>query len=478
MKDVLSRMRQLPRVDDILNHEQMSSPPGAPRALARQAAREAVDEARSRVLAGEESLDLSPHAIAARAVEILHAKSARSLRRAINATGVILHTNLGRAPLSDSARQALAEVAAGYCNLQADAESGARSHREFHVEGLLREITGAEAALVVNNNAAATVLVLNTLAAGREVIVSRGEMVEIGGAFRIPDIMKLSGCRLVEVGCTNRTHLADYERAITPATALILSVHQSNYRIVGFASQVPVAELANLAHSRGLLCAHDLGSGALLDLRRYGLPHEPSAPESLAAAADAALFSGDKLLGGPQCGIILGKADAIAGMRKNPFYRTFRVCKLTLAALEATLRLFLDPDNLLTQHRLLALMGRPVDDVRKRAEILARRMREECGAPLSVEVRDGESEVGGGSLAGYSIPTVLVRLRLENVAASELLQRLRLGEPPVFARVQEASLLLDPRTMLDDEDELLLIAVHRAVAGLSSGACCPLRPLK
>ncbi len=318
----------------------------AARALALQAAREAVAETRARLLAGESAADVSADAVAARAAEILERSAARSLRRAVNATGILLHTNLGRAPLSDAAQQALAEVAGGFSNLQADLGSGRRSEREDHVQGLFQALTGAEAALVVNNNAAATVLVLNTLAAGREVIVSRGEMVEIGGAFRIPEILKLAGCRLVEVGCTNRTHLRDYERAITPATGLILSVHQSNYRIVGFASQTPVRELAELAHARGIPCAHDLGSGALLDLRPYGLPHEPTVPESLAAGADVTLFSGDKLLGGPQCGIILGAKAPLEAMHKNPFYRAFRVGKLTLAALEATLRLFLEPETL------------------------------------------------------------------------------------------------------------------------------------
>jgi L-seryl-tRNA(Ser) seleniumtransferase len=267
MGDVSSALRQLPRVDDILAHPRMMALEDAPRSVAREAAREAVEEARSRILAGAASAPLGADAIALRAAEILHRKTLRSLRRAVNATGVVLHTGLGRAPLSPAAQAALADVAAGYCNIQLDIGSGSRSQREDHVMWLLREVTGAERALVVNNNAAATMLVLNTLAAGREVVVSRGEMVEIGGAFRMPDIMALAGCRLVEVGCTNRTHLRDYEKAITPDTALILSVHQSNYTIRGFAGQVPVDELAALAHARGVACAHDLGSGALLDLR-------------------------------------------------------------------------------------------------------------------------------------------------------------------------------------------------------------------
>jgi L-seryl-tRNA(Ser) seleniumtransferase len=454
-------------VDDLLVHPRMTAVSAA-RALALKAAREAVAETRARLLAGESAVDASADAVAARAAEILERAAARSLRRAVNATGVLLHTNLGRAPLSEAAQQALADVAAGFSNLQADLGSGRRSEREDHVQGLFQTLTrlpagkpGAEAALVVNNNAAATVLVLNTLAAGREVIVSRGEMVEIGGAFRIPEILKLAGCRLVEVGCTNRTHLRDYERAITAETALILSVHQSNYRIVGFAEQTPVAELAELAHARKIACAHDLGSGALLDLRAYGLPHEPTVPESLAAGADVTLFSGDKLLGGPQCGIILGKKAPLAAMHKNPFYRAFRVGKLTLAALEATLRLFLEPETLLEKHRLMSLLTAPLEGIRLRAESLAQEIAASCAGWLAAEAQSGESEIGGGSLAGHPIPTVVVRLRPKGISLDDLAARLRQGDPLIFTRVQEGCVVLDVRTMLPGEERLIVPALKR-----------------
>jgi len=453
-------LRQLPRVDELLVHPRMAAVPAA-RALALKAAREAVAETRARLLAGESAVDVSADAVAARAAEILERAGARSLRRAVNATGVLLHTNLGRAPLSDAAQQALAEVAGGFCNVQADLGSGRRSEREDHVQGLFQAPTGAEAALVVNNTAAATVLALNTLAAGREVIVSRGEMVEIGGAFRIPEILKLAGCRLVEVGCTNRTHLRDYERALTPETALILSVHQSNYRIVGFAEQTPVRELAELAHARGIPCAHDLGSGALLDLRAYGLPHEPTAPESLAAGADVTLFSGDKLLGGPQCGILLGKKAPLAAMHKNPFYRAFRVGKLTLAALEATLRLFLEPETLLEKHRLMSLLTAPLEGIRRRAESLAQEIAASCAGWLAAEAQAGESEIGGGSLAGYPIPTVVVRLSPKGLSPDDLAARLRQSDPPIFTRVHEGCVLLDVRTMLPGEERLIVEALKR-----------------
>ena len=452
-------LRQLPRVDELLVHPRMAAVPAA-HALALKAAREAVAETRARLLAGESAVDVSADAVAARAAEILERAGARSLRRAVNATGVLLHTNLGRAPLSDAAQQALAEVAGGFCNVQADLGSGRRSEREDHVQGLFQALTGAEAALVVNNNAAATVLALNTLAAGREVIVSRGEMVEIGGAFRIPEILKLAGCRLVEVGCTNRTHLRDYERALTPETALILSVHQSNYRIVGFAEQTPVRELAELAHARGIPCAHDLGSGALLDLRAYGLPHEPTVPESLAAGADVTLFSGDKLLGGPQCGILLGKKAPLAAMHKNPFYRAFRVGKLTLAALEATLRLFLEPETLLEKHRLMSLLTAPLEGIRRRAESLAQEIAASCAGWLAAAAQAGESEIGGGSLAGYPIPTVVVRLSPKGISPADLAARLRQADPPIFTRVHEGCVLLDVRTMLPGEERLIVPALE------------------
>ena len=462
MGEALPALRHLPRVDDIMAHPCMGQMiENTPRRLARRAAQAAVEEARAAILAGTGQPEVTPDSIAERAAEILGRLSLPSLRRAINAAGIILHTGLGRAPLSESAQQALADVAAGYSTVQTDAVSGQRTQREIHIQWLLQEITGAEAALVVNNNAAATTLVLHTFATGREVIVSRGEMIEIGGAFRIPDIMKLAGCRLVEVGCTNRTHLQDYENAITENTGLILAVHQSNYRIQGFAAQVEISELVKLAHAHNLPCAHDLGSGALLDLETLGLPHEPSVPESLAANADVTFFSGDKLIGGPQCGIILGKTKHIQTMRRNPFYRTFRVCKLTLAALEGTLRLFLDQARLTEQHRLMAILTYPLDKIRGQANTLAEQIREACAAWLQTQVQEGESAVGGGSLAGQPLPTAVVRLTARHLPIAELAKQLRLSAPPIFTRIHEDSILLDPRTLLAGEEEFILRALER-----------------
>jgi len=461
MRSIAMKLHSLPRVDDILAHPRMlEAAAGIPRHLAREAARDVIQEVRSRTLAGDLVEDTLDDTVGA-AVAALRGKMARSLRRCVNATGVVLHTGLGRAPLSEAARLALTEVASGYSNVQADIGSGERMPREVHVEGLLRELTGAEATVVVNNNAAATVLVLNTLGAGREVIVSRGEMVEIGGAFRIPDIIALSGCRLVEVGCTNRTHLRDYRRAITGETALLLAVHQSNYRISGFASQPALADLTALAREHGIWCAHDLGSGALLDLAQFGLPQEPSVPESLAAGADLVFFSGDKLLGGPQCGIILGKSALLDGLRSNPFYRTFRVDKLTLAALEATLRLFRDAATLTDQHQVMRVLTAPPERIRERAEALAAGLRAACGDRIQASVAPGESEVGGGSLAGHSLPTFVVRVHSHQVDAGEMASRLRLGDPPIFARVHDDAVLIDPRTVLLDEEAHIVCAFQR-----------------
>ena len=463
MKDEL--LRQLPRVDDLLGHPILAPLAAqASRELIREAVRVAIEEARQRIMAGDRS-DLSPEAVAKRAHCLAREQSRRSLRRVVNATGVILHTNLGRAPFSPEAQQTLADAVAGYCNVQADMAEGRRVERETHVRDLLSRITGAEDCLVVNNNAAATVLALNSLAAGREVVLSRGEMVEIGGAFRIPEILQLAGCRLVEVGCTNRTHLRDYEKAITPATALLMLIHQSNYRMIGFASQVEIGPLAELARLRGIACCHDLGSGALLDLARFGLPREPSAPESLAAGADVVLFSGDKLLGGPQCGIILGKAALIATMRKNPYYRIFRVCKMTLACLEATLRLFTDPESLPRRHRVMAMLAMQIGEIRLHADELADRLRVECGAWLEADTVEAESEVGGGSLAGHPLPTVAVRVRPLRLPVAELARRLRMADTPVFCRVRDDALLLDPRTILPGEDDLVLAAFRQVAAG-------------
>jgi L-seryl-tRNA(Ser) seleniumtransferase len=377
------------------------------------------------------------------------------LRPVINATGVILHTNLGRAPLSKAAIDALA-VAAGYSNLELDIETGRRGERASLVAGLLTELFRCEAALVVNNNAAAILLALTALCKGKEVIVSRGQLVEIGGAFRMPDVMRLSGARMVEVGTTNRTRPADYEEAITPRTAALLRVHTSNFRVTGFTESASLAEMAEVARAHGLLLVDDLGSGA-----SESIGDEPTVAASL-EHSDVVTFSGDKLLGGPQAGIVLGRdesgASAIKKMSRHPLARAVRIDKLTLAALEATLRQRLAErvDEIPVERMLRS----PVEDIRRRAALWSVKL-EERG--VSARLVDGESAVGGGSLPGHGLPTVLLSLA---GPASKLAQALRRGEPPVIARIEKDTCCLDPRTVLRGEDEMLIDAVEVAVKSL------------
>jgi L-seryl-tRNA(Ser) seleniumtransferase len=406
--------------------------------------------------------------IAAAVARRAEALARPSLRRVINATGVVLHTNLGRAPLPEAAVSAVAAVARGYSNLEYDLEQGERGSRHVHAAALLRRLTGAADALVVNNNAAAVLLVLAAVAAGREVVVSRGELVEIGGSFRIPDVMAQSGARLREVGTTNRTHAADYRAAIGPETAALLKAHPSNYRVVGFTAEVGLAELAAIARDAGLPLLYDLGSGTLLDLRPFGLAGEPTVAEALAQGADIVTFSGDKLLGGPQAGVICGRADLVARCRRHPLARAVRPDKLTLAALEATLRLYLDPERARTEVPVLAMLARTPQELAEAAAELAARLARACGATAAVEVAADASRAGGGSLPLAELPTHVVRLRPTPAAAvadaAALAARLRAGTPPVVARIQDDALLLDPRTLRPGEADELAAAVAAALA--------------
>ena len=381
-----------------------------------------------------------------------------SLRRVINATGVVLHTNLGRAPLADAAMRAIQEVAGGFSNLEYDIETGARGSRYTHCVGLLRQLTGAEDALVVNNCAAAMVLALNALAQKKEVLVSRGELVEIGGSFRIPDIMARSGARLVEVGTTNRTHDDDYRRAITPKTGAIVKVHRSNFTIEGFTSEVSVERLAFIAAEHGLPVIHDLGSGLMLQLDDYGLAGEPTALTAIASGATLVLMSGDKLLGGPQAGIILGSSAVVARLRKNPFARAMRVDKLTLSALEATLRLYLEPDLALKEIPVLAMLTAPVAVIEARAEAVARTLRD---GGLTAHVKPSRASVGGGAFPTAEIPSSAVVLAGNAV---EMERKLRGSEPPVIARIADGNLVLDLRSVQPLEDETLARAVRSALS--------------
>jgi len=418
------QLRDLPSVDELARA--VDDP------LAVDAARAVLDRAREEIRAGADPGDL-----AERLHDELRAARAPSLRRVLNATGVIVHTNLGRAPLAEEALAQVIEAARGYSNLELDLRDGTRGSRQDHVAAILRRLTGAEAALVVNNNAAAMLLALGALAEGREVIVSRGELIEIGDGFRIPDVLARSGARLVEVGTTNRTRVKDYERTVRAETALLLRVHQSNFRVVGFTELPKLEELAAVAHRHDLPLLDDLGSGVLTEL-----PGEPSARESLAAGADLVCFSGDKLLGGPQAGIVVGRADLIERLRVHPLHRAVRADKLTLAALEGTLRLYLDAPERIP---VLRMLREDAATVRARAERLA--------ALAGGTVEETVARVGGGALPLAEIPSFACALDETLVAA------LRLGDPPVVGIVRDGKLLLDCRTLRDDEIDEVAAAV-------------------
>jgi L-seryl-tRNA(Ser) seleniumtransferase len=379
-----------------------------------------------------------------------------SLRRVINATGVILHTNLGRAPLARRAIDALSETAAGYSNLEYDLDRGERGKREQHCQELLARLAGSQAATVANNNAAAVLLVLNTLAEGGEVIVSRGELIEIGGSFRIPDVMEKSGARLREVGTTNRTRIEDYERAINENTRLLLRVHPSNYRIVGFTHRPSVEEIAELARRRGIPSFEDLGSGCLLDLAPFGVTGEPVVSHSLQAGVSVVSFSGDKMLGGPQAGIIAGRREIIDRVKKNPLLRALRVDKLTYAALEATLRLY-ERGRASEQIPVIQAMAASKDELRERALRAAEKINE--AQHLRAEVEDGESVIGGGSAPEVKLPTAVVAVMSERLSAASLEERLRRHSTPVIARAERDRILIDLRTVTSAEEAIIIEAL-------------------
>lgn len=386
-----------------------------------------------------------------------------TLRRVVNGTGVILHTGLGRAALPVKAAMNLGTMH-GCCNMQIDLETGARGKRSYTTEYLLRKLTEAEAALVVNNNAAATLLILAALCNGKEVIVSRGQLIEIGGSFRLPDCITQSGARMVEVGTTNKTHLRDYEDAITENTGALLHVNPSNYLIVGFTKTVRTGDLAGLKKKHpDLLVIDDLGCGALVDLVQYGLPHEPMVQESVAAGADLVCFSGDKLIGGPQAGIIVGKKALVDRIRKHPLTRMLRICKLTDMALQETLRLFLEPEKLLENHPTLHMLAKHPDDIKRKAIALRTRVRKKAKV-LEADVKPGVSAVGGGTLPGVALDTWLLSVRHPDVGPDDLCALLRRHEPPVIARIEDDAVVIDIRTLLPREDEVVVQALLRMEA--------------
>jgi L-seryl-tRNA(Ser) seleniumtransferase len=422
------------------------------------ALQEAVDESRRAILQGAVQDRIDTADVLARAERRLARRSTASLRTVLNATGIVLHTGLGRAPLSAAAVSALAQGASGYCNLELDLESGARGRRGEHVAARLAELTGAEAATVVNNNAAATLLILNTLAAGREVVVSRGQLVEIGGSFRLPNIMAAGGALLREVGTTNRTRLADYENALNDRTALWMRVHTSNYRVVGFTQEASLPELADLARRTGLPLLDDLGSGALWDFREFDLPAEPMVKDSIAAGADLVCFSGDKLLGGPQCGLIVGRRALVAQLEQNPLMRTYRVDKLVLLALEATLRAYGDAVDPAAEIPTLAMLRQSAELLAERAGRLAEQLTANVAGERFYVCTD-VGFAGGGSLPAEQIPTVVVQWRPSRASVAVTLARLRQAPTPVVARARDDSICFDLRTLADAEFDRLVAAV-------------------
>lgn len=448
--------RALPSVDTILADDRVRSLAGDGAPVLTQVVRQAIETARTTVAEGKPAP--TEDQIVESVLGIAHLAFSPSLRPVINATGVIIHTNLGRAPLSDEAIEAMANVSRGYSNLEFDLEAGERGSRYVHLEATLKHLTGAEAAIAVNNNASAVLLALSALARDREVIISRGQAVEIGGGFRIPDVMEQSGARLREVGTTNRTYLRDYARAIKDETAALMRVHASNFRVVGFTKAPSIADLGRLAAERDVLLLDDIGSGALIDTQQFGLAPEPTVQESLAAGAHLVLFSGDKLLGGPQAGIAVGREDLIAAMRSHPLARAVRMDKSTIAGLTASLDHYLR-DEALEKVPVWRMIAMPLAETQRRARRLARNI----GPPAAVV--DGRSMIGGGSLPEESLPTKLVAIAGEGAWLTSIAHRLRAGDPPVVARIERDTLLLDPRTVRKDEMHPLAQAVAIALGG-------------
>jgi L-seryl-tRNA(Ser) seleniumtransferase len=453
-------LKHLPKIDDVLLIlEKQGFFEKTAKEIVKEVCRAVVGDLRERILSGKKDLAewrMPPgEKVADRVrerVELLHQPR---LRRVVNATGIILHTNLGRSPLCPQAVAAIVEVSRGYSNLEFDLQQGRRGLRYDHVQGILCTLTGAEDALVVNNNAAAVLLVLNTLAAGREAIVSRGELIEIGGEFRIPEVMEKSGARLREVGATNRTHLKDYEKAISKETGLILKVHTSNYKIVGFTEEIALPALVALGKKHGVPVMDDLGSGCLIDLERYGLLREPTVADTLQTGVDVITFSGDKLLGGPQAGIILGKREILGKIKSNPLNRALRIDKLTLAALEATLIQYLNPETALSEIRTLRALTAPASTMAQMARRLLSGLRRLNLAGFTFSLQKGVSLAGGGSLPTQEIPTVLISVRSESLPVNKIEERLRQLDVPIIARIVDDALLLDLRTIAEEEFALI-----------------------
>lgn len=462
-------LRQLPAVDEILRQDELQAwIEQSSRSAVTAEVRQVLETYRRQILqitdtAVLDTLPLDLDAIVGQVQSQLAHHQGYRLQRLINATGVIVHTNLGRSLLAPEAVANLQTVAESYSNLEYDVEQGERGSRYAHVETYLTALTRAEAALVVNNNAAAVFLALQALASGKEVIVSRGQLIEIGGSFRIPDIMRSSGAILREVGTTNKTHLRDYAQAMTEQTALLLRVHTSNYRVVGFTAEVPLPQLVELGHAHHLPVMEDLGSGTLIDLRPYGMPDEPTVPEVVASGVDVVTFSGDKLLGGPQAGILVGKASYIDAIRRHPLHRAMRVDKFTVAALEATLKLYTDTDLAVRRIPTLTMLSMTPQTIAQRLRRLRRRLPPHVQAAYRLHVIDGHSAVGGGALPLAQLPTKLLALRPTFCSVAELERHLRLRQPAIIGRIAQDHYLFDLRTVRDQEIPEIAMALQHLV---------------
>ncbi len=468
-------LRKIPSVDDILSRTEIVGLLKAhPRNVVVEAIRKGLGRLREELL---RQGDLPQLGDALFSIENLYPLFQEEInlqiqphfRRVINATGVVIHTNLGRAPLHSSAIEHVIEVSKTYSNLEYDLERGERGSRYTHVEESLCRLSGAESALVVNNNAGAVLLVLNTLAEGKEVIVSRGELVEIGGAFRIPDVMKRSGALLREVGTTNRTHLNDYQKAVGPGTALLLKVHTSNFRVMGFTSEVSLQELVQLGKENQLPVVDDLGSGCLIDLTQFGLEKEPTVQETIKTGVDAVTISGDKLLGGPQAGVILGKKKILDLLKINPLTRALRIDKLTLAALESTLLLYLDEKRAMEEIPTLRMLRLDTRGLKRRGRRLLKRLPEMTNKKATFTLKEDVSQVGGGALPLQELPTMVIAIKPLDFSVSHLEEILRKGDPPIISRISREELILDMRTVSDEEIPLLAAGIEKALTHVAKG---------
>jgi len=452
-------LSKLPSVDELLNNESIVLLQNKiPRNVVLDKIRQSIHEYRSSILSMEdgelEAFNLEQQELIDKIIYSSNQFMKMNLREVINATGVVLHTNLGRSLLCDEIKEAVWSVASGYSTLEINVETGKRGSRYSHVLEILKRITGAEDALVVNNNAAAVLLVLGTMAKNKEVIISRGELVEIGGSFRVPDVMEQSGAKLVDIGTTNKTHLWDYENAISDNTGALLKVHTSNYKILGFTKEVSLKELVELGERRNIPVIEDLGSGVLIDLQKYGITHEPTVQESVKAGVDVITFSGDKLLGGPQAGIIVGKTKYIEEMKKNPLTRAFRIDKLTMAALEATLKLYLDEERAVEKIPTLRMITEGVDSIGIRATELIKRL-ENLELPIDILLKPDFSQVGGGSLPLEQLPTKVLAIKPRTMSAARLEEKLRRNTIPIITRVQEDNIIMDLRTIKERDFDII-----------------------